>query len=91
MPNQVPQEIVAEAEELMKTFSDNPAFVEMMESFRSMFGMEDPDLARQAGREGSARLAMVKKRLQKKMAAKEAAQAQVPAEPSHRVAWSSAL
>jgi hypothetical protein len=70
-----PQEIVAEAEELMKTFSDNPAFVEMMESFRSMFGMEDPDLARQAGREGSARLAMVKKRLQKKMAAKEAASA----------------
>jgi hypothetical protein len=68
-----PQEIVAEAEELMKTFSDNPAFVEMMESFRSMFGMEDPDLARQAGREGSARLAMVKKRLQKKMATREAA------------------
>ncbi len=71
-----PQEIVAEAEELMKTFSDNPAFVEMMESFRSMFGMEDPDLARQAGREGSARLAMVKKRLQKKMATREAAKAQ---------------
>lgn len=65
------QEIVAEAEELMKTFSDNPAFVEMMESFRSMFGMEDPDLARQAGREGSARLAMVKQRLKKKMAARE--------------------
>ena len=65
-----PQEIVAEAEELMKTFSDNPAFVEMMESFRSVFGMEDPDLARQAGREGSARLAMVKERLRKKQAAK---------------------
>lgn len=72
-----PQEIVAEAEELMKTFSDNPAFVEMMESFRSVFGMEDPDLARQAGREGSARLAMVKERLRKKQAAKTAA-AQAP-------------
>jgi len=67
-----PQEIAAEAEELMKTFSENPAFVEMMESFRSMFGMEDPDLARQAGREGSARLAAVKERLRKKAAAKQA-------------------
>ncbi len=70
-----PQEIVAEAEELMKTFSENPAFVEMMESFRSMFGMEDPDLARQAGREGSARLAAVKERLRKKAAAKAQKQA----------------
>ena len=68
-----PQEIAAEAEELMKSFSDNPAFVEMMESFRSMFGMEDMGLARQAGREGSARLAAVKERLRKKAAAKEAA------------------
>lgn len=66
-----PQEIVAEAEELMKTFSDNPAFVEMMESFRSMFGMEDMGMARQAGREGSARLAMVKERLKRKMEAKK--------------------
>ncbi len=78
-----PQEIVAEAEELMKTFSDNPAFVEMMESFRSVFGMEDPDLARQAGREGSARLAMVKERLRKKAAAKAgAASASDTAAPS---------
>lgn len=74
-----PQEIVAEAEELMKSFSDNPAFVEMMESFRSVFGMEDPDLARQAGREGSARLAMVKERLRKKQAAKAAAGADTAA------------
>jgi hypothetical protein len=68
-----PQEIAAEAEELMKSFSDNPAFVEMMESFRSMFGMEDMGIARQAGREGSARLAAVKERLRKKAAAKQAA------------------
>lgn len=73
-----PQEIAAEAEELMKTFSDNPAFVEMMESFRGMFGMEDPDLARQAGREGSARLAAVKERLRKKAAAKQARGSAVP-------------
>ncbi len=66
-----PQEIAHEAEELMKVFSENPAFVEMMDSFRSMFGMEDPDLARQAGREGSARLALVKERLRKKLDAKK--------------------
>ena len=70
-----PQEIANEAEELMKIFSENPKFVEMMESFRSMFGMEDPDLARQAGREGSARLAIVKDRLRKKLEARKAAAA----------------
>jgi hypothetical protein len=68
-----PQEIVAEAEELMKTFSENPAFVEMMETFRSLFGMEDMDVARSAGREGSARMAIVRERLRKKMEAKRAA------------------
>jgi hypothetical protein len=67
-----PQEIANEAEELMKIFSENPAFVEMMETFRSMFGMEDPDLARQAGREGSARLAIVRDRLRKKLEARKA-------------------
>jgi hypothetical protein len=68
-----PQEIANEAEELMKVFSENPAFVEMMGSFRSMFGMEDMGLARQAGREGSARLAIVRERLRKKLDAKKAA------------------
>ncbi len=67
-----PQEIAAEAEELMKEFSTNPAFVEMMGSFKTMFGMEDPDLARAAGREGNARLALVKERLRKKMEARKA-------------------
>jgi hypothetical protein len=76
-----PQEIANEAEELMKIFAENPAFVEMMESFRSMFGMEDPDLARQAGREGSARLAIVRDRLRKKLDARKAAQAQGTAQP----------
>jgi hypothetical protein len=32
-----PQELVAEAEELIKEFQSHPAFVEMMESFRSAF------------------------------------------------------
>lgn len=68
-----PQELVAEAEELMKTFSENPQFVEMMESFREMFGQTD-DLAEQqksAGRDGNARLSIVQARLRKKLDAKK--------------------
>ena len=66
-----PQELVAEAEELMKTFSENPQFVEMMESFRSAFGMEGhEDEARAAGQDGSARLSLVRQRLKKKREAK---------------------
>lgn len=68
-----PQDLVAEAEELMKTFSENPQFVEMMETFRQTFGMQDPDLARAAGQEQSARLSMVKERLRKKLDAKKKA------------------
>lgn len=63
-----PQELVAEAEELMKTFSENPQFVEMMESFRQAFGMEGhEEEARAAGRDGSARLSIVQQRLRKKL------------------------
>ena len=43
----------------------------MMESFRSTFGMDDPDLAREAGRDGDARRNLVKERLRKKMDAKK--------------------
>lgn len=67
-----PQEIAREAEELMKEFSSNPQFVEVMESLKSMFGFEDMDMARQAGREGSARLSLVQQRLRKKLEAKKA-------------------
>ncbi len=73
-----PQEIAAEAEELMKEFSTNPAFVEMMGSFKTMFGMEDPDLARAAGRENNARLALVRERLRKKMDSRKSAQSSAP-------------
>ncbi len=62
-----PQEIAREAEELMKEFASNSNFVEMMEGLKSSFGFEDMDMARTAGREGSARLALVKQRLQKKL------------------------
>jgi hypothetical protein len=68
-----PQEIAAEAEEMIKEFSENPAFVELMESFRGLFGMEDPDLARAAGREQSARMSLVRERLRKKLEAKKKA------------------
>jgi hypothetical protein len=67
-----PQEIAREAEELMKEFASNSSFVDMMEGIKSAFGFEDMDLARQAGREGSARLSMVKERLRKKASEKEA-------------------
>lgn len=66
-----PSELAAEAEELMKHFTDNAQFKELLEMFRSTFGFEDPDLARATGNEGSARLSMVRERLRKKLAAKQ--------------------
>jgi hypothetical protein len=62
-----PEQIAAEAEELMKEFSDNNAFTSMLESFKSVFGMEDPDLARSVGRDNDARRNIVKERLRKKL------------------------
>jgi len=67
-----PRELAAEAEEMMKEFSENPAFVEMMESLRKTFNFEDPDSAAAAGRPESARLAIAKARLRQKHAAKAA-------------------
>ena len=61
------EEIAREAEELMKEFADNPSFVEMMESIKKTFGFEDMGMAKKAGKEGSARLAMVRDRLRKKL------------------------
>jgi len=66
-----PQEIAKEAEELMKEFAGNADMVGMMESLKSAFGFEDMDMARQAGREGSARLSAVRERLKKKLEAKK--------------------
>jgi hypothetical protein len=62
-----PQELVAEAEELMKTFSDNPQFVELMESFRKAFGFADQAAANAAGRENEGRLSLIRERLRKKL------------------------
>lgn len=66
-----PQELVAEAEELIKEFQSHPAFVEMMESFRSAFSFEDPELAREAGRDGESRLSIARQRLRKKLDARK--------------------
>jgi len=65
-----PDQIAAEAEEMMKEFSENTSFVEMMETFKKTFGMQDPDTARKAGQDQSARSLLVRERLRKKMEAK---------------------
>lgn len=68
-----PQELAAEAEELLKECTDNPQFTEMMESIRTAFGFEDMDMAREQGREGSARMSIVRNRLRAKLEKKKAA------------------
>ena len=68
-----PKELVSEAEELMKTFSENAQFVQIMESFRQAFGFEDTETARAAGRDGENRLSIVQQRLRKKLEERKAA------------------
>jgi hypothetical protein len=70
-----PEQIAAEAEELMKEFSTNDEFVKMMESFRNTFGMADMENAKRNNREGSARANIVKERLRKKLAEQNAKKA----------------
>jgi hypothetical protein len=66
-----PQELAAEAEQMMKEFSENPAFVELMESFRTVFGFEDQETARASGRDGEGRLALARNRLRAKLEKKK--------------------
>lgn len=66
-----PQELAAEAEELLKECTDNPQFTEMMESIRTAFGFEDMDMARAQGQEASARLSLVRNRLRAKLEKKK--------------------
>jgi hypothetical protein len=68
-----PQDLAHEAEELMKEFQSNPAFVDMMESFRSAFSFENPEAARVAGKD--TRLGQTQARLRKKLEARKAAAA----------------
>jgi hypothetical protein len=74
-----PQEIAREAEELMKEFASNTNFVDMLSSIKSSFGFEDMDIARAAGKEGTARLSIARERLRKKMEQKKQAQAKTQA------------
>jgi hypothetical protein len=62
-----PAELAAEAEELMKDFKENPAFVEMLNSFRTAFSFEEPEAARKSGHDGEGRLATARARLRKKL------------------------
>ena len=71
-----PQELAADAEEMMKEFSENPAFVEMMNSMRKAFSFEgDMDAARAAGQEKSARLNVAQERMRKELARRKEAAA----------------
>ena len=64
-----PQELAAEAEEMMKEFSDNPAFVDMMDSMRKAFSFEgNMEGAKAAGMESSVRMNIIKERLRRKQA-----------------------
>jgi hypothetical protein len=63
-----PQELVAEAEELMKTFSENPQFVSLMESFLKSFGSVAGGKADHPNdRNSSSRMDIVKERMRKKL------------------------
>jgi hypothetical protein len=75
-----PQELAAEAEEMMKEFSENPAFVEMMDSMRKAFSFEgDMDAARAAGQEKSAKLNIAQERMRKELARRKEAAAKAAA------------
>jgi hypothetical protein len=64
-----PQELVAEAEDMIKEFQSHPAFVDLMETFRTAFNVNPVDLARSQGT--NVRLAEVRERLKKKAEMKE--------------------
>jgi hypothetical protein len=82
-----PQELAAEAEEMMKEFTDNPGFVELMESFRNVFGFQDEDAAKAAGRDGESRRAQAVKQIR---AERERRQKQRAEEEAQRQARASA-
>jgi len=62
-----PQDLAAEAEEMMKEFQGNPAFVEMLNGFRESFSFGDKESARKVGRDGESRLSIARERLRKKL------------------------
>lgn len=67
-----PADMAKEAEEMMKEFAGNPGMMEMMETFRGVFGFEDQETSRAAGRDGENRLSIARNRLRAKLEAKKA-------------------
>jgi hypothetical protein len=65
-----PEQIAAEAEELMKDFSGDGAFADLLKNFHTMFGAKDLNVGRKTGNDGGARAEIVKERLRKKLAEK---------------------
>jgi len=65
------EDLMREAEEMMKEFSDNPMFSELFGGLTEMLNGSD----RETGNDGSARRREVQERLRKKMDAKKAAAA----------------
>jgi len=65
-----PEQIAAEAEELMKDFSGDGAFADLLKNFSTMFGAKDLNVSRKTGNDGGARAEIVKERLRKKLAEK---------------------
>ena len=68
-----PGTTMLEAESLMQEFQSHPAFVELMSSFKTMFGgdMTETEMARAQGDDNNVRLSLVRERLRKKLAAKK--------------------
>lgn len=81
-----PQELAAEAEEMMKEFTDNPAFTELMESFRNVFGFQDEDAAKAAGRDGENRRAQAVKQIRAERERRAKQRAEEEAQRQARVA-----
>lgn len=76
-----PQELAAEAEEMMKEFSENPAFVKMMESMRDTFGGQGVDAAHSPNNEQTARMSIVRERLRRKAAQQAAGATTMQSKP----------
>jgi len=72
------EDLMREAEEMMKEFSDNPMFSELFGGLSEMLSGSD----KETGNEGSARRRAVQERLRKKMDAKKAAATGAGATPA---------
>jgi hypothetical protein len=79
-----PQELAAEAEEMMKEFTDNPAFVELMEGFRGAFGFQDEESSKAAGRDGENRRAQAVKQIRAERERRQKQKAEEEAQKQQR-------